>query len=147
MNWTLQSDESSSEYEMISDDGQKVRFKYSRSQQSVRMRFDGNYGVYVLDEGCFEARKFAIRNVYGSEIGHVSKGLWRETSGTITLDDITGKVNYQIDTKNALLQIQTGSVQSTIYIVDGKNEENYFLSLIVLAWMQAVSVVHTSEIF
>ena len=133
---------------MTSDDGQKVKFKYSRNQQSIRMRYNENYGVYVLDEGCFDARKFAIRNVYGSEIGQVSKGLWRETTGTLTLNDVPGKIIYQIDVKKTLIEIRTGSDEKyVIHITDGNFEENFMLSLIVFSWMQAVSAVPVPVMF
>lgn len=144
MKWTLQSSASNSEFELISADGKKVKFKYSRTQQSIRMRFDENHGVYVLDEGWFGARKFSIRNVYGSEIGTVSKALWKEASGTLLLNDVHEKINYRFNSKVSIVDVREGSmVTDTIAIADGKAEENYMLALIVFSWKQSIATVHT----
>ncbi|HEX8334406.1 MAG TPA: hypothetical protein VF622_17415 [Segetibacter sp.] len=149
MNWTLQpSGNHTTEFELIADDGQKITFKYSRIQQSIRMRFNEHYGVYVLDEGSFIARRFAIRNVYGSEIGAVSKGSWRETSGHLILNELSEKVNYQINTRSSLIEISTGtSIKVQIGLIDKPTEENYLLALIVFSWMQSVSAVHIAGAF
>jgi hypothetical protein len=146
MNWTLQpSGNHTTEFELIADDGTKISFKYSRTQQSIRMRFNEHYGVYVLDEGSFIARKFAIRNVYGSEIGTVSKGSWRETTGALVLDDLDKQVNYQINTKSSSVEINSGtSIKVDVGLSDRADEENYLLALIVFSWMQSVSAVQTA---
>jgi hypothetical protein len=111
------------------------------------MRFNEHYGVYVLDEGSFAARKFAIRNVYGSEIGTVSKGSWRETTGTLVLNDDSEKFSYQVNSKDSTIAITSSSIKSEIKVFDAEAEENFMLALIAFSWMQSVSSVHVAGAF
>jgi len=148
MNWILQSPGKASEFELTSEDGQIIKFKYSHNQQSIRMRYNEHYGVYLLDDDSFVSRKFAIRNVYGSEIGTLSKGLWRENTGTLFFNEVTDKINYHIDQKQSAIQVFTGiREKDTIAIADGNVDENYMLSLIVYSWVKLIAkAVHSPEL-
>jgi hypothetical protein len=148
MKWTLQSSGNPSEFVLVSDDDQKITFKYSSAQQSIRMRFNEHFGVYVLDEKGFGAKKLSIRNVYGSEIGYILKGTWRETTGSIALDDISEKYTYEIFSTNSTIEITTASsVKNEVRIIDAMGKESYILALIVFSWMQSVTAVHVAEVF
>jgi hypothetical protein len=148
MNWTLQSTGNPLEFVLLSDDNQKAVFKYSPIQQSIRMRFNEHFGVYVLDEGSFVAKKFSIRNIYGSEIGNVTKGSWRVTSGTLVLDDVPENFTYSINADNSLIEITHRSfVKNEVKVSGTIGEENYFLALIVFSWMQSVTAAHLAETF
>jgi hypothetical protein len=148
MKWTLQTSGNPSEFVLVSDDDQKITFKYSSAQQSIRMRFNEDFGVYVLDEKGFDTKKLSIRNVYGSEIGYILKGTWRETTGSIVLDDISEKYTYEIFSTNSTIEITTASsVKNEVRIIDAMGKESYILALIVFSWMQSVTTVHAAEVF
>jgi hypothetical protein len=148
MKCTLKPTGNTSEFELISDDAKRVAFKYSRTQHSIRMRFNDHYGVYVLDEGSLSTRKFSIRNIYGSEIGTVKKGAWRETIGTLHLDGGAEKFSYEIIAKDCLVNISSStSAKPYIINVDSASEENYMLALIVFSWMQSVSKSQVAEVY
>jgi hypothetical protein len=143
MKWTLKhSGKNASELMLVSDDDRRVIFKYSSTQHSIRMRFKEHYGVYMLDEGGFSAKKCAIRNVYGSEIGNVIKGSWREAGGTVVLNEVPEKFSYEITTKDSTIKITTGtSAKDEVKITDATGNEDYLLALIVFSWMQSVTAV------
>jgi hypothetical protein len=112
------------------------------------MRFNDNYGVFVIDEGSFAARKFAIRNVYGSEIGTVSKGSWRETSVSVSLNDLAEKVMYEIDKKELTINIATAtSKKNEIISLKEKGDEHFMLVIIAFSWMQSVTALHSTGVF
>jgi hypothetical protein len=102
----------------------------------------------VLDEKGFDTKKLSIRNVYGSEIGYILKGTWRETTGSIALDDISEKYTYEIFSTNSTIEITTASsVKNEVRIIDAMGKESYILALIVFSWMQSVTTVHAAEVF
>lgn len=139
MKWTLQSNAGNpSEFQLVSATGNQLTFKYSATQHSIRMHFNEHYGVYVIDEGSFDARKFVIRNIYGSPIGTITKEPWRGISGQLILDGLKAKVNYQLHKKDQSIEIEAGLKTSTI-VLGNDNNEQYMLALIVYAWMQSVT--------
>jgi hypothetical protein len=112
------------------------------------MRFKEHYGVYVLDEGGFSAKKCAIRNVYGSEIGNIIKGAWREAGGTLVLNDVPEKFTFMISSKNSCIEIlYSSSIKEEVRILDTKGEDNYMLALIVYSWMQSLSAVNVAAVY
>lgn len=139
MKWILSnSGPNTSAYEMVREDGSKIVFKYSHSQQSIRMRYNDHYGVYVLDEGGLAGKKIAIRNVYGSEIGMVTKNLLRTTSGSVFFNDSPEIINYVISADQSLIEIN-GDTSISIAITGSIAESTYELHLltsIVFSWMR-----------
>jgi hypothetical protein len=142
LKWILNNSGSNiSEYQMTCEDGNRIVFKYSLSQQTIRMRCNEHYGVFVLDEGGFISKKISIRNIYGSEIGAITKSLLRETSGYMLLDDFPHKINYIFSSKNSLVELANNS---TILIDLNRRDgldanETCLLSVIVFSWLKSVT--------
>ena len=149
MQWILNNSGSNvSDYQMTCDDGNRIVFKYSRSQQTIRMRCNEHYGVFVLDEGSFTSKKISIRNIYGSEIGALTKSLLRESSGYILLDDFPQKNHYIISSGKGIIELANNT---TIFIdvtkkQDSNINETYLLSLIVFSWLQSVTADTTVRV-
>ncbi len=142
MKWNVQlTTNDLSAFEFTSEDGKKLLSKYNRKQGSFRMKLNENYGVFLAETTQLSHRKFVISNVYGSEIGVVTKNLWHENTGNILLTQSGKKLHYKIDTFSSFMEINSeGSTQ----FCDFKNiphpgrELHYMPILIALAWLYSV---------
>lgn len=146
MKWTLQVRTSDfSEYELISAEGDKIVYKYNRSQQILRLRFNDQHAVFFFDDVNFSARKYSLKNIYGSEIGSVTKGLWNERSGHVRLDENPEKISYKINSDFTSLIVNGHKSEATCEInaatLSGA-EEQMMLVLISLAWKLSVGATN-----
>ena len=149
MKWTVQvSSNDFSAYHFTAADGKNFTCKLNRSQGSFRMKSNENYGVVFIDISHLTHRKFVLLNVYGSEIGIVTKNLWHENTGNIILNQSGKKLQYKIDTYSSFIEI---NCEGVTYYCDLQNiphpgrEMHYMPILIALAWMQTVPAAHKME--
>jgi hypothetical protein len=135
-----------SEYELIAANGDKIVFKYNRLQEILRLRFHDQHAVYSLDHVNFEARKFTLKNIYGSEIGSVTKALWNERSGYISFDGLLEKISYRINSDHTSLKIFTDHAEeATCEINPTSSRELMMLVLISLSWNLSIGVTKTAQ--
>ena len=150
MNWNVQLPSTDfSVYELVSEDGRKVVCKYNRSQGTIRLRYDGHYGVFMIEKDQLINRKFALSNVYGSEIGTVTKNLWHENTGSIAFNNPFHKLNYKIDAYSSFIEVSEKGANNICEIESIPHpgrEQHYFPILIALAWTQLVNAGVKMEI-
>lgn len=139
MKWIFQvSTENISEYFLLSAEGEKCSFKYSRLQQSIRIKYQDQRAVFLLDKNSFSTRKSFVRNVYGSEIGTIVKSLLNDQAGTITMLDAASKFHYKILTRENAVLLSNGGFSALCQVDENDakaHEEFYMLAVIVLSWM------------
>lgn len=139
MTWILQSPMTlPGAYRLVSSNSEVISFKYSQSQQTIRMQFGEHYGIFVLDGGSLTSPKFLIRNVYGSEIGSVTKGKRIENTGTLQLNEAS-KFYYSVNTKRNLLEVTSHRLGIVNIELDNASDENILLALMVFGWMQTAT--------
>lgn len=142
MKWNVQlcADDFSA-YGFVAADGNMFSCKYNRGQGSIRMKYNEHHGVLHVDSNHIIHRKFGLSNVYGSEIGMVTRNLWHENTGHIIFNEPANKLNYKIDSYSSLIQI---SGNGTEHICELQNlphpgrESHYMPIVIALAWMHNV---------
>lgn len=149
MKWNvLLSPNDFSAYQFTSVDGKEFICKFNKSQGSFRMKYNDLYGVVLADTHQLFHRKFVLTNVYGSEIGLVTKNLWHENTGTVVFNHTGKKINYKIDSYSSFIEI---TIDNTIHFCEIKNlphpgrELHYMPVLIALAWMHSVPAAHKME--
>ena len=145
MKWTFQvSPHNISEYLITSSEGKMLSFKYSQLQRSIRMKYNDHRAVYMLDNKGFSAKKTFLKNVYGSEIGTISKSMLREHTGTVTLNDSLFRLDYKIGVAKHTIDISNEKISSTCHFSEGWNKEQgemYMIAMIVLSWMYSVQTL------
>lgn len=149
MKWNVQlSPNDFSAYEFTSEEGRKLFSKYNRNQGSFRMKCNEQYGVLLAETTQLNHRKFTLSNVYGSEIGMLTKNLWHENTGNIMLTQSGKKLHYKIDTYSSFIEI---NCEGAIQYCDLKNiphpgrEMHYMPILIALGWLYSVPITQKME--
>ncbi|WP_207492092.1 hypothetical protein [Aridibaculum aurantiacum] len=143
MNWNFEvSPGHIPEYRLHSSEGTQLMFKYNSQQQSIRMKFNNYQGVYLLGDAGISARKFPLLNVYGSEIGTVSKSVINPLQGTIYLEDHY-KITYKINPQQSSVELRYKE-QVNVCQLGGEWNKAYealgLITAIALSWMYAVAV-------
>ena len=136
-------------YEFLSADGRRFLCKFNRNQGSMRLKFADHFSVFLVDSHQLINRKILLSNVYGSEVGVLTKNLWKENSGQISLDEPYHKINYKIDSYSSFIELSEGSQTDICEFgpLPHPGRSEHFMPLVIaMAWMQSITANYKVEL-
>lgn len=142
MNWnvTLLVNELSC-YEFVAEDGKIFICKFNSNNGTLRIKFKSYHAVIVTDIHHLFNRKYSLHNVYGSEIGLVTKNMWHENTGNIHFNHSSKKINYKIDHFSSLIEITIDHqiITCNLSQLPHPGKEKHFTPvLLALSWIVSV---------
>lgn len=144
MKWSFHSSSPDfSAFELIGENSHKIVCKFNSNEGILRLRFDGHYSVFMFENTQLINRKFSITNVYGSEVGTVTRNLWHENTGIISLNhSLPHKLTYKINVFSSSIEVSEKGVKSIceLHSLPDVGRELHFIPvLIALAWTQIIN--------
>lgn len=144
MNWKVKGQGNDySLYEFVSPGGDSFSCKFNTVKGTLRLHYQQHHSVFLVDKSNLLNRKFAIANVYGSEIAIVTKSLWRENTGTVVFNEPYKQLTFKIDSRLSLIEVTVGDSTHSCdlnEIPHPGREEHYMPVLISLSWLLSISI-------